>query len=52
MLENIKLILAIYRNELANANEQKILAQAQAEELRQRVEQLEKEIEQLNKEKE
>ena len=51
-MENIKLILAIYRNELANANEQKILVQAQAEELRQRVERLEKEIEQLNKEKE
>ena len=51
-MEAIDLILAIYKNELANANEQKILARAQAEELRKRVEQLEKEIEQLNKEKE
>ena len=51
-MENINLILAIYRNELATANEQKILVQAQCEEYRQKIEQLEREIEQLNKGKE
>ena len=49
-MNTIEIVLQIYKKELAQANEEKILAQAQAEEYRQRIEQLEKEIEKLKQE--
>ena len=44
-MANINLILAIYRNESANANELKLLYQAQLEQEQQRVQQLEAQLE-------
>lgn len=40
----INTILQIYKNELAQANEQKILLQAQCKEYEQRIEQLEQQV--------
>ena len=40
-------VLLIYKQQLADVMEQRILLQAQAQELLQRVEELEKELEQL-----
>ena len=51
-MNTIEIVLQIYKNELAQANEQKIIAQIQRLELKQKVEQLEKEIKQLKQEKE
>ena len=51
-MNTIDIVLQIYKNELAQANEQKIIAQIQRLELKQKVEQLEKEIKQLKQEKE
>ena len=48
----VDIILQTYKNELAQANEQKIIAQIQRLELKQKVEQLEEEIRQLKQEKE
>ena len=45
-------VLLIYKQQLADVMEQRILLQAQAQELLQRVEELEKELEDLKKEKE
>ena len=45
-------VLLIYKQQLADVIEQRILLQAQAQELLQRVEELEKELEDLKKEKE
>lgn len=51
-MNTIDIVLQIYKNELAQANEQKIIAQIQRLELKQKVEQLEEEIKQLKQEKE
>ena len=51
-MNTIDIVLQIYKNELAQANEQKIIAQIQRLELKQKVEQLENEIKQLKQEKE
>ena len=51
-MNTIEIVLQIYKNELAQANEQKIIAQIQRLELKQKVEQLEEEIKQLKQEKE
>ena len=48
----VDIILQTYKNELAQANEQKIIAQIKYLELKQKVEQLEEEIKQLKQEKE
>ena len=48
----VDIILQTYKSELAQANEQKIIAQIKYLELKQKVEQLEKEIKQLKQEKE
>ena len=40
-MNTIDIVLQIYKNELAQANEQKIIAQIQRLELKQKVEQLE-----------
>ena len=45
-------VLLIYKQQLADVMEQRILLQAQTQELLQRVEELEKELEDLKKEKE
>lgn len=46
-MNTIDIVLQIYKNELAQANEQKVIAQAKCEEYRQRIEQLENEMEEL-----
>ena len=46
-MNTIDVVLQIYKNELAQANEQKIIAQIQCLELKQKVKQLEEEIKQL-----
>ena len=51
-MNTIDVVLQIYKNELAQANEQKIIAQIKYLELKQKVEQLEEEIKQLKQEKE
>ena len=51
-MNTIEIVLQIYKKELAQANEQKIIAQIQRLELKQKVEQLEEEIKQLKQEKE
>ena len=48
----VDIILQTYKNELAQANEQKIIAQIKYLELKQKVGQLEEEIKQLKQEKE
>ena len=48
----VDIILQTYKNELAQANKQKIIAQIKYLELKQKVEQLEEEIKQLKQEKE
>ena len=45
-------VLLIYKQQLADVMEQRILLQAQAQELLQKVKELEKELEDLKKEKE
>lgn len=49
-MNTIDIVLQIYKNELAQANEQKVIAQAKCEEYIQRIDQLEKEIEKLKQE--
>ena len=49
---DVNKVLLIYKQQLAYVMEQRILLQAQAQELLQRVEELEKELEDLKKEKE
>lgn len=49
-MNTIEIVLQIYKNELAQANEQKVIAQVQCEELKQKIEQLEKEIQELKQE--
>ena len=46
-MNTIEIVLQVYKNELAQANEQKVILQVQVAELKQKVGQLEKEIEQL-----
>ena len=46
-MNTIDIVLQTYKNELAQANEQKIIAQIQCLELKQKIAQLEEEIEQL-----
>lgn len=48
----VDIILQTYKNELAQANEQKIIAQIQCLDLKQKVKQLEEDIKQLKQEKE
>ena len=47
---DVNKVLLIYKQQLADVMEQRILLQAQAQEFLQRVEELEKELEQLKKE--
>lgn len=49
---DVNKVLLIYKQQLADVIEQRILLQAQAQELLQKVEELEKELEDLKKEKE
>ena len=49
---DVNKVLLIYKQQLADVMEQRILLQAQAQELLQKVEELEKELEDLKKEKE
>ena len=49
---DVNKVLLIYKQQLADVMEQRILLQAQVQELLQRVEELEKELEDLKKEKE
>lgn len=49
-MNTIEIVLQIYKNELAQTNEQKVIAQVQCEELKQKIEQLEKEIQELKQE--
>ena len=51
-MNTIEIVLQVYKNELAQANEQKVIAQVQCAELKQRVEQLEEEIKQLKQKSE
>ena len=51
-MNTIEIVLQIYKNELAQANEQKVISQVQCEELKQKVEQLEEEIKQLKQKSE
>ena len=46
-MNTIDIVLQIYKNELAQANEQKVVLQVQVTELKQKIAQLEEEIEQL-----
>ena len=43
----VDIVLQVYKNELAQANEQKVILQVQVAELKQKIAQLEEEIEQL-----
>ena len=46
-MNTIDIVLQIYKNELAQANEQKVVLQVQVTGLKQKIAQLEEEIEQL-----
>lgn len=48
----VDIVLQVYKNELAQANEQKVILQVQVAELKQKIAQLEEEIKQLKQEKE
>lgn len=51
-MNTIEIVLQVYKNELAQANEQKVILQVQCEELKQEIAQLKGEIEQLKQKSE